>query len=170
MNGFIEQLSRLNENGHFGDEHTGGCAPLVTVQDKAGAMAGTDRVYSEFVMNIVHKHPTSREAREQLLNDCIKAHRDQEANVRKLFKEKTPLTDDACEAIGNMAIDWLIQGFHNETEAATAKLAAVYLSKNVPVTTWIKKYETAFVNMLTELHDNVNRVCNQAKQNTGIYE
>ena len=170
MNSYLERLSSLNEDGKFGEEFTGGTAPNVTTQELLGAMCGLDSDYSDFIVNLVHKKPCTKETRERLVIDCIKEHKRVEERTRKTFKERKPLDDDECFGLACMAIDWTIQGYVDLTEIQVCKFASNYMVKSVNVSNWRKKYEAAFLTMLFELQSKVQDICNAAKENTGIYE
>lgn len=170
MNNYIEKLSSLNADGKFGQEFTGGKKPLVTFQEISGAMTGLNREYTDFVMNIVHKHPCKKDTRDYLSLSCISAHKEQEQIRHKLYKDKKPLDDDECIGLARMAIDWMIQGYLDLTEQQVCNFASQYLTKTINKSTWVKKYENSFIVMLHQLQQGVQDVCNAAKENTGIYE
>lgn len=170
MNSYIERLVSLNEDGKFGQEFTGGGKIEITTQELLIAMAGDNRTYTDFIVNIVHKHPCTKETRLELIQDCIKAHKQNEQRTARLYKDRKKLEDDDCFSLANMAIDWMIQGHLDLKEADICKLASVYLTTNVNKSTWSKKYETPFLSMLVHLESVVMGICNRAKEKTGIYE
>ena len=172
MNSFIERLSSLNPKTVDARVDVGrGGRPTITTQELSGALTGCDSNYSELVINVVHRNPTSSEARVNLVYDCIKQIKSYEKTKAKLFKETKQLNHDESVALANMALDWVIAGFHNENESFAADRMCLYMSRDkLSTATWRKKYEPIFISVLDMIHIKLNDVCNQAKENTGIYE